>query len=174
MAGAVWIGWQEGAIRLERFLDPTAWLLDGALGLGTGALLLGLWEVARQALPAARRLEERLGELLGPINLSEVVALALLSGFAEELFFRGALQGAWGWLAATILFALAHPEPNRGYGVWTVFVGVAGLALAGLVVWRGNLLPAIVAHSLVNGVNLARLARRQASFKAGKLPVGEK
>jgi membrane protease YdiL (CAAX protease family) len=98
------------------------------------------------------------------------MALALLSGFAEETFFRGGMQGAWGWLPATLLFALAHPGPERGYGVWTVFVGVAGLGLAGLVEWRGNLLPAMVAHAVINGVNLSRLARRAAARGAAAPP----
>ena len=162
-AGAIWLGWQEGAIGLERFLDLATWPLDVALGLGTGAVLLGLWEAGRRRLAVARRLEDQLVELLGPADLSEVVGLALLSGFSEELFFRGAVQGAWGWVAATMLFALAHPGPGRGYGIWTVYVGLAGLALAGLVEWRQNLLAAVVAHTLINGVNLARLARRAAT-----------
>lgn len=170
VAGALWIGWQDGSIRLERFLATPSWPLDAGLGLAAAALLLMLWEGGRRVVPAARRLEDRLAELIGPAEPAEVIALALLSGFAEETFFRGAVQGAWGWLPATLIFALAHPGPERGYGVWTVFVGVAGLVLAGLVEWRGNLLAAIVAHAVINGVNLTRLARRAAVLGAAASP----
>ncbi len=171
IAGILWIGWQDGTIGLGRFLAASSWPLDAALGLAAAGFLLLLWEGGRRALPAARRLEERLAELIGPAEPTEVIALALLSGFAEETFFRGAVQGAWGWLPATLLFALAHPGPERGYGVWTIFVGVAGLVLAGLVEWRGNLLAAIVAHALINGVNLTRLARRAAARGAAPPPA---
>ncbi len=145
-------------------------MLDVALGVAAGGVLLGVWEVGRRAHPSARRLEDRLTELIGPVDVSEVLALALLSGFAEELFFRGAVQAAWGWVVATVLFALAHPGPDRGYGLWTLFVGLAGLALAGLVEWRGNLLAAMVAHTLINAVNLSRMARRAAGKMAEAPP----
>ena len=104
-------------------------------------------------------MEERLAELLGPIDLSEVVALALLSGFAEELFFRGAVQGSWGWLPATVLFALLHTGPGPAFRLWTLFAAVAGMVLAALMIWRGNLLAPVVAHGLLNGINLGRLVR---------------
>ena len=103
---------------------------------------------------------------MGPLERHEIVALALLSGFAEELFFRGAVQGAWGWLPATVMFTLLHTGPGSTYRAWTAFAGAAGLALAGLMLWRGNLLGPIVAHVLVNAVNLDQLlseSRREPS-----------
>jgi hypothetical protein len=124
-------------------------------------LLLALWELGRRIFPTAKQLEDRLAELLGPMDLSEVVALALLSGFAEELFFRGAVQGSWGWLPATVLFALLHTGPGPAFRLWTLFAAVAGLVLGALMIWRGNLLAPVVAHGLLNGINLGRLVRRE-------------
>ena len=46
------------------------------------------------------------------------------------------------------------------YRIWTLFALAGGLALGALVALRGPLGGAIVAHLLVNGVNLVRLARR--------------
>jgi hypothetical protein len=129
--------------------------------VGAAGLLLAVWEVGRRVFPTARQLEERMAELLGPIDPSEVVGLALLSGFAEELFFRGAVQGSWGWLPATVLFALLHTGPGPVFRLWTLFAAVAGLVLAGLMIWRGNLLAPVLAHGLLNGVNLARLVRSE-------------
>lgn len=97
----------------------------------------------------------------------EIVALALLSGFAEELFFRGAVQGAWGWFPATVLFTLLHTGPGSTYKAWTAFAGVAGLALAGLMLWRGNLLAPILAHVVVNAVNLNQLAGEPGTKPSG-------
>lgn len=161
LGGAVWLGAQEGVIGIHLFVDPDTWWIDLGIGLATGSLLILVWHLGRQALPAARQLEEELAELLGPLKMSEVVGLALLSGFAEELFFRGAMQGAWGWLPATVLFALLHAGPGAAYRSWTAFAAIAGLAMAGLMIWRGNLLAPVVTHVLVNGINLGRLSRQQ-------------
>lgn len=159
IGGAVWVGWREGAVRLGYFFNPETWWADAATGMVAAFMLLGLWEAGRRAFPAAKRLEERLAELLGPIEMSEIVGLALLSGFAEELFFRGAVQGSWGWLPATILFALLHTGPGPAFRLWTLFAALAGLVLAALMIWRQNLLAPVVAHGLLNGINLARLAK---------------
>lgn len=84
--------------------------------------------------------------------------MALLSGFAEELLFRGAIQGSLGIWVATILFALLHSGPGGSFRLWPVFALVAGALFGALVLWRGNLLAAIVAHAVVNAINLGRLA----------------
>lgn len=137
--------------------------MDALLGIAVGGLLVGLWRFGRQQLTSARDLERQLAELLGPLERSEIISLALLSGFAEELFFRGAVQGAWGWFPATVLFTLLHTGPGSAYRAWTAFAGVAGLALAGLMLWRGSLLAPVLAHVVVNAVNLDLLVREGGS-----------
>lgn len=159
VGGLVWIGLQRGQIDHAIFVRPDVWWTDIGIGLVAGCLLLLVWMIVRQMLPAARRLEAELAEILGPLRTSEIVALALLSGFAEELFFRGAMQGAWGWLPATVVFALLHAGPGHTFRLWTAFAAVAGLTMAGLMIWRGNLLAPVITHVVVNGVNLGRLSR---------------
>jgi membrane protease YdiL (CAAX protease family) len=171
LAGALWIGLRRGVIPLSLFVDPARWWLDLALGLGAGGVLLGAWWGAERTFPLAKELEARLGEALGIITPAEAIALALLSGFAEELFFRGALQGTVGWAAATVLFGLLHSGPGKAFRLWTLFAVVAGALLGGLMAWRGNLLGPIVGHMLVNGVNLRRLAGRMGD--SARLPAGE-
>jgi membrane protease YdiL (CAAX protease family) len=168
LAGLVWVGLRQagaagGGLPLALFFNPQRWWLDAALGLGAGAALIAAWDLAGHLLPGARQLELRLSELLGDLTESDALALAVLSGFAEELFFRGAVQGSWGLLPATLLFAVLHTGPGRAFRVWTLFAGVAGLALGGLMVWRGNLLAPVLAHFLVNAVNLRRLLRKGAA-----------
>ena len=162
IGGALWVGARSGTIALDLFLDPEGWWIDLGLGLAAGGLLLGLWQAGLRLLPSASALEDKLGEMLGGIEMPEVVALALLSGFAEELFFRGAVQGAWGWPIATLLFAMLHVGPGAGFRAWTLFAAIAGLIFAGLMEWRGNLLAPVIAHILVNAVNLGRLAGSRA------------
>ncbi len=161
VVGILWVGIREdGPIPLGLFLDLDGWWLDLLLGASSALLLLGLWWGAGHALPLARQLEDELAAVIGPLTIAEALALALLSGFAEELFFRGAVQGQWGWLPATILFAMLHTGPGKSFRVWTLFAVVAGGLFGGLMWWRGNLLAPVVGHVLVNGVNLRRLAGR--------------
>jgi membrane protease YdiL (CAAX protease family) len=159
LGGALWIGLRLGVIPLSLFVDRDGWWIDLGVGIAAGLLLLGAWWGAERTFPLARDLEARLGEALGPVTPSEAVALALLSGFAEELFFRGAVQGALGWTAATILFGLLHSGPGKAFRLWTLFAVVAGALLGGIMMWRGNLLGPVAGHVLVNAVNLRRLAR---------------
>lgn len=164
LAGVVWIGLRERIIPLGLFVDPREWWLDLLLGVGAAVLLLGIWTGAERVLPLARDLEAQLLDLLGPLTRSEAVGLAVLSGFAEELFFRGAVQGAipgmGGWLVASVVFGLIHTGPGRVFRLWTLFALVAGFLFGGLMAWRGNLLGPVVAHFVVNAVNLSRLAAR--------------
>lgn len=166
IAGAVWLGLERGHIPASVFWDARTWWRDLGLGLAGAAVLLGLWNLARRFLASARLLEARMVEILGPVTVGEALSLAFLSGTAEEMFFRGAVQSAWGPLVAVALFALLHAGPGKEFRLWTLFALVAGLVLGGLVVWSGNLLAAMVAHFLVNAVGLVRtgrLARETAS-----------
>lgn len=105
-------------------------------------------------------LARALGVLLGEIRLADCVLLALASGVAEEAFFRGALQPRIGLVAASLVFGLAHFVPRRELAPWTLFSVAAGFALGALYELTGNLLAPVVAHVLINAVNLRALTRR--------------
>jgi membrane protease YdiL (CAAX protease family) len=171
LGGILWIGAQRGIIPLSLFVDADRWWLDLGLGVGSGLLLLSVWWGAERRFPLAKEVEARLASALGPLTVSEAVGLALLSGFAEELFFRGAVQQALGWIAATLLFGLLHSGPGRELRLWALFALVAGGVFGGIMAWRGNLLGPVVGHVLVNAVNLRRLASR--SGDSVRLPQGE-
>lgn len=158
--GLVGVGLGRGQIPLGLFVDPARWPLDLALGLAGGALVLGGWAILVRALSVAQRLEEALASLVCSLSPGEALALACLSGFAEELLFRGAIQPAWGFWPATILFALLHTGRQRFFWLWTVSAFGAGALFGLLFAWRGNLLAPILAHGTINGVQLLRLRDR--------------
>ena len=160
IVGLLWLGVQRGRLGIELFVDPGGWWIDLGSGVAIGGALLVLWWTLRRFVSAARALEDELVHLLAPLTVAEAVSLALISAVAEELFFRGALQGAIGYLPAAVLFALLHAGPGKGFRIWALFALAGGLALGALVLLRGPLGGAIVAHLLVNGVNLVHLARR--------------
>jgi uncharacterized protein len=170
LAGIAWIGWRRGEIPGELFFAPAGWALDLALGLGTASLLLFLWQGLRRLLPLARQLERELAAALGPLRRDEALGLALLSGLAEEVFFRGAVQPAWGYPAATLLFALLHTGRRPAMALWGMLALIAGAALGGLMLWRGNLLAPVVAHVVVNAVQLRRLTSSAGVAAADPVP----
>ena len=160
IAGVLWIGVRERTIPSRLFFDPEAVLFDFALGVAVAALLLLVWQLVDRFVPLARELEERLRIAIGPLEPSEAIGLALLSGFSEELFFRGAVQGSWGWPLAAALFAAVHTGGERSMWLWTAFAALSGVVFGLLTVWTGNLLAAILGHILFNLVNLYRLTKR--------------
>lgn len=159
IAAVVWLGLRDGAIELSLFVERPSWLADLGLGLAAAALLVGAWQLGVVFLPGARRLERLVADTVGPLSGAEILVLAALSAFAEELLFRGAVQSQWGLVPATLLFALLHIGPGREFGLWTLFALIAGAVLGALMFWRGVLLAPVAAHFLVNLVGLARLQR---------------
>lgn len=159
VAAVVWLGLRDGTIPLALFFSREGWLPDLGLGVAAAALLMGLWQLGVTFLPSAKKLERVVAETIGPLGFAEVFTLAVLSGFAEELFFRGAVQSQWGLVPATALFALLHLGPGREFRLWTAFALVAGTVLGGLMLWRGTLVAPVTAHAVVNLVGLSRLQR---------------
>jgi membrane protease YdiL (CAAX protease family) len=136
-----------------------AWPSDAASGALAGAavILASRWLTAHTRAGAA--LARSLARALGSLSPAQCVVLALASGIAEEALFRGALQPSLGWIGASVLFALAHFVPRRELLAWSAFALAGGLLLGGLYAWTGNLLAPVVAHVLVNAVNLRLLTR---------------
>lgn len=134
--------------------------LPYALGL---LLALAILEDAfRHLFPTSFReaegLHRALGQALrqagvGPMTLT---LLALLSGVAEEVFFRGLLQnlliswlGPLGLFLQALLFAILHPAPRQAFA-YPLYTGLAGLLFGLAYLFTGSLLPGILAHFLHN------------------------
>jgi uncharacterized protein len=87
---------------------------------------------------------------LRPVDLLFVAAI---SGFCEEVFFRGAMQSQLGILATSLIFALFHCPSFRfiSYGIW---VFIAGIFLGWLYFQSHNLWVPILAHAISNCISL--------------------
>lgn len=170
IGGVVWLGFARGDIELAAFLSTATWPRDLLAGTATALVLIGLWRGGRRFVPPMALLEERIAAAIGRVEKAEVLVLALLSGFAEELFFRGALLQALGPWVSTGLFAVAHGGRGAVFRYWILFALVAGGLFAALTLLTGNLLAAIWAHMLVNAVNLSRLASRGPEERAPEEP----
>ena len=111
-------------------------LLAVLIALGIAARAVGMDDT--QAVADVLRKQETAG----------IFAIIALAPIAEELLFRGYLQRKFGIILPSIAFALLHAP----YGS---IVEVAGALAAGLLFaretkLRGTVVPAIVAHFLLN------------------------
>jgi uncharacterized protein len=123
-----------------------------AAGIATALLMLALAALLERSVPSFRATSRRLEQFVRSLRLPPAAALglALLTGVSEELFFRGWLMPHVGLVPQALLFMLLHPAGRSGWA-YTLFTGVAGLALGGLVIATGSLVPAVIAHVVVNG-----------------------
>jgi membrane protease YdiL (CAAX protease family) len=136
------------------------------VGLAVGLLVVAASRVGSRAWKPMVRAMEALADLLGPIRVRDALLLALLSGTAEELLFRGALWPHLGLVGTTLLFGLVHVLPRRPLWIYPLFATAAGLLLGLLRDGTQSLWPPVVAHVTVNALNLAWLgavARRRAA-----------
>ena len=139
-------------------LDSIIWWEELGFGLLIALAVFLLGELITR-LPGGRDLAVSLAQSLGPLRPQECWLLALASGIAEEAFFRGALQPSVGWVAASLLFGLAHFVPRYPFWIWTLFAVLVGFLFGAVFEWRGTLFAPMIAHVLVNAVNLQRMQR---------------
>jgi hypothetical protein len=164
------VGWAWSALRGH----PNVWRVEGReeevqvfVGTVAGILIgLGLVFLSRLAVHRyewARALHRDLRERLGPLTDRECGVLAMASAVGEEVFFRGALLPVVGLGWSSAVFALLHVGPKVRYLPWTCSSLVAGLMFGQLFLWSGDLTGAVIAHFVVNFLNLRHLARQQLS-----------
>jgi membrane protease YdiL (CAAX protease family) len=134
------------------------WLL---VGVGAGLGVVAVCHAMRKTVKAIDRAADLLIDVLGPLSTETAVILALVSGVAEELLFRGALWPFAGLVGTTFLFAIVHVVPRRGLIGYPLFAGAVGLLLGVLRGASGSVLPPILAHATVNALNLVWLERRR-------------
>ncbi len=162
LGGALWASVGATGLSWQHFFDSQSWLRDIGLGLAAGAGLAGAWFLLR-LIPPLKALEKHIAEIVGQFHRSELWALCLLSGFAEELFFRGAMLPAWGIWVSAAAFGVAHLGPGRAGVLWAAVAALAGLGLGSLYLWTGTLVAPMIAHATVNGINLIRVTRRSSA-----------
>ncbi|MCX7740915.1 CPBP family intramembrane glutamic endopeptidase [Meiothermus sp.] len=123
--------------------------------------LLALERLFSLAFPKSFRATEALHAQLGLVMRAQGVShhqalvLALASGLAEEIFFRGALQNAlfggwWGVVLQALVFAALHPIPDRRAWVYPLFIFCGGVMFGASYLLTGSLVPGILAHYLHN------------------------
>jgi membrane protease YdiL (CAAX protease family) len=140
-----------------------AWSVPAALGAGlaAGLVALAISEALTRWTALGKALSDLLAESLGPLDRANAWLLALASGLAEEMFFRGALQPKVGIVGASILFGAAHFLPRRELALWSVYAIGIGLGLGALYEWTGSRPTSSSTASTCRGSPAARSGRAQ-------------
>lgn len=154
--GLAWMRWRGDD--LEAVLVGRFGLLAIPAGLGLAAIVVLVSDGVLDRFPWTRLLRREVLTAFHPLSRPTAVWLAVFSGVGEELFFRGALQPAIGWVAASLVFGVLHTSFDRQLMGWTLFATAVGFGLGALFEATGGLLAPIVAHAAVNAVQLLRLA----------------
>lgn len=129
------------------------------LGLALALAVVGMtpWLFARARW--ARRLHLELKEIVAPLSQREVLWLALSSGVAEELFFRGAMQPVLGLLLTSLIFGAVHVGPKSVLLAWTSWAFVMGLLFGLIFELTGVLWGPVLAHVWINARNMVFVQR---------------
>ena len=162
LALAALIAALRGALRMP-MLEVAA-CTSLALGLGFAAIVCGMTELLVRKTRWARRMRLEFRGFVGGASWRQILVLALASSIAEECLFRGALQPWLGLWVTSLLFAAVHFVPTRALMLWSVWAGLVGLVLGLVAEETGSLLGPLLAHGLINGINLRRIATFDASL----------
>ena len=132
-------------------LTPSAQAI--ALGLA-GSLWLALWTrlvqygyTVAKGKAYSEQLTASLAREYANARPIQILLGGLTAACGEEIFFRGFVQQAFGLVAASLLFMLAHfgKKEIRTVSLWSIFQGLyLGLFFA----WSKNLLVPMIAHGL--------------------------
>jgi membrane protease YdiL (CAAX protease family) len=139
--------------------EGSAHLWSFGVGLAFGLSLVVVSRVTVHRYAWARLLHAQLRPFAQGLTASGILVLAVLSSAGEELLFRGLFQPWMGLIAQAALFGIVHQLPGPSRWIWVIWATLVGLALGVLYEVTGSLVGPLVAHAVVNGLNLGFLKR---------------
>jgi hypothetical protein len=138
--------------------------LSAVLGLVAAVGIIGLTRLTVPRFAWARRLHSELRPVARDLGVGQILVVAGFSSLGEELLFRGLLVPTVGvWLAAA-LFGLAHQIKGPSRWVWAGWATGVGLLLGAIFALTGSLVGPLLAHAIVNAVNLTYLRDHDAAY----------
>lgn len=139
-------------------LTPTVGTLTSALfGIALAMILVVTTRFAVGRFAWARRLHGELRPVAKDLSVGQIFILAGLSSLGEEILFRGLLTPVIGVIGSGVLFGLLHQIRGPSRWVWTAWATAVGLLLGAIFAATGSLVGPLLAHAIVNAVNLGYL-----------------
>jgi uncharacterized protein len=137
---------------------PAVSLVTSAvLGLAVATALIAMTRVAVARFEWARRLHCELRPVARELTAGQILLVAGLSSLGEELLFRGLLTPTVGILLSALLFGFAHQIKGPSRWVWVGWATAVGVGLGAIFAATGSLVGPLLAHAIVNAVNLTYL-----------------
>jgi membrane protease YdiL (CAAX protease family) len=172
LGAALSVAFGGHAFTREPWLDTggvEAVLTSLVLGVAGAALALIVTRVLFRRARWARALHEKLRPLVSGKDDGLLWLMAIASSVGEELFFRGFLSVTVGIWLSSAAFGVVHQVRGRGRLGWALSAFAMGLFLSVLYALTGQLVGCIVAHAIVNVVNLQHLRDNDLHPKPRKL-----
>lgn len=137
-------------------VTPENLLIGSACGVGIAAaslLLMWLGKIVSFLAPLREIIITQIAPIFQELTWADALLVAAVSGFCEEVLFRGVAQAQFGLLTTSAIFGLFHCPSLKhlSYGLWAF---AAGLMLGWLFTITGNLWVPIMAHAVSNAISL--------------------
>ena len=91
--------------------------------------------------------------LVSVLTWTDIILLAIISGFCEEILFRGIIQKKTGLIMSSLAFGIFH-DPSCQQKSYIISAIVTGLILGTLYLKTGSLWAPIMAHVMHNAISL--------------------
>lgn len=128
--------------------------LSAALGLAVALVVIVATRVTVARYAWAKLLHIELRPIAHNMTLWHILLIAFFSSLGEELLFRGLLQPWVGVLPTAVIFGICHQMPGEAKWVWVCWATFVGLAFGMVFAATGSLVGALLAHMVINAVNL--------------------
>ncbi len=156
VAGVVWL-WSRDRLELLRTQSLGTHGLPAAVGVGlaTGVLGAVLAALVAKRLPVLVRLESKVREMFAPMGDVALLTLVLVGAIAEEVFFRLAVQDAFGLVGSVAVYVLVN-STTAGRG-WIPITALHATLFGLLMQFGFGLLGTTLANAILNYLCLRRI-----------------
>ncbi len=163
----LWAGVIRNRDILSNWFPADCWVLDLLIGAALGAVFALIVHRLEHYIPALKDIERIFLTTLDlqALQPHHMLLFGFLAGVPEEVFFRGAMQSAWGVAVTAIVFGFLHAATPAYFVYATVAGGLLGL----LTVWREGLWAAIAAHIVIDIIMFWLLKRTWQQSQAAAL-----
>ncbi len=139
------------------------------LGVAGACLTILITRLLVRRAAWARALHGELRPLVKGEGSGVIALMALASSVGEELFFRGFLSVTIGVVLSSLAFGALHQVRGKGRIGWAASAFAMGIFLSFVYGVTGQLVGCIVAHAIVNVVNLQYMRDNDPNPKPRKL-----
>ena len=141
----------DASLRLGRYGGV---VISAGLGIAFALLMVVATRFTVKRYAWAKRLHLDLRPMARGLGTWQIILVACFSSLGEELLFRGLLQPWLGVLPTAVLFGIVHYMPGEARWVWITWATFIGLAFGLVFQATGSLVGALLAHALINAINL--------------------